>query len=76
MSEEELLTRVREMRERGSGPKQIAKTLGIRPAQATILVRKVAEAQQAGVAPAERAVVAAYVNAGWSAGLDMTGAPD
>jgi hypothetical protein len=76
MSEAELLTRVREMRERGGGPKQIAKALGIRPAQATALVRKVAEAQQAGVGPAERAVVGVYVNAGWSTGLGMAGALD
>lgn len=63
------------MRERGSGPKQIAKALGLRPAQATALVRKVAEAQQAGIGPAERAVVGCFVNAGWSAGLGMAAAP-
>jgi hypothetical protein len=41
---EELLIRVRAWRERGSTPKQIAKALGLRPAQATALVRQVAEA--------------------------------
>jgi hypothetical protein len=74
--DEELLARVREMRERGSAPKQIAKALGLRPAQATALVRRVAEAAQANIAPDERPVVGCWVNAGWSAGLDMAGAPD
>ncbi|MEU1449151.1 hypothetical protein ACFWBS_42945 [Streptomyces mirabilis] len=75
MQDDELLGRVREMRARGSGPKQIAKVLGLRPAQATALVRRVAEAQQAGVGPAERAVVGCFVNAGWSVGLGMDDAP-
>jgi hypothetical protein len=74
--DEELLARVREMRERGSAPKQIAKELGLRPAQATALVRRVAEAAQANIAPDERPGVGCWVNAGWSAGLDMAGAPD
>lgn len=74
--DEELLTRVREMRERGSAPKQIARALGLRPAQATALVRRVAEAAQAHTAPDERPVVGCWVNAGWSAGLDMARAPD
>ncbi|MFF3733702.1 hypothetical protein ACFYXM_26165 [Streptomyces sp. NPDC002476] len=74
--DEELLARVREMRERGSAPKQIAKALGLRPAQATALVRRVAEAAQANTAPDERPVVGCWVNAGWSAGLDMAQAAD
>ncbi|WP_212915156.1 hypothetical protein [Streptomyces sp. TS71-3] len=74
--DEELLARVREMRERGSAPKQIAKALGLRPAQATALVRRVAEAAQVNIAPDERPVVGCWVNAGWSAGLDMAEAPD
>lgn len=74
--DEELLARVREMRERGSAPKQIAKALGLRPAQATALVRRVAEAALANIEPDERPVVGCWVNAGWSAGLDMTRASD
>ncbi|MEU3282521.1 hypothetical protein [Streptomyces antibioticus] len=74
--DEELLARVREMRERGSGPKQIARALGLRPAQATALVRRVAEAAQAHTAPDERTVVGCWVNVGWSAGLGMAEAPD
>jgi hypothetical protein len=73
--DEGLLARVRELRQRGSGPKQIARALGVRPAQATALVRHVAEEQQAGVEPAARTVVGCWVNAGWSARLDMAGAP-
>jgi hypothetical protein len=76
LHDEELLARVREMRERGSAPKQIAKALGLRPAQASALVRRVAEAAQAHTAPDERPVVGCWVNAGWSAGLDMAGALD
>ncbi|MGW7002268.1 hypothetical protein ACWGCW_05395 [Streptomyces sp. NPDC054933] len=72
---EELLVRVRELRERGSTPKQIAKALGLRPAQATALVRRVAEAAQAHTAPDERPVAGCWVNAGWSAGLGLAGAP-
>jgi hypothetical protein len=74
--DEELLSRVREMRERGSAPKQIAKALGLRPAQATALVRRVTEAALANIAPDERPVTGCWVNAGWSAGLDMAQAPD
>ncbi|MEC4014918.1 hypothetical protein [Streptomyces sp. H27-D2] len=76
MRDEELLARVREMRERGSAPKQIAKALGLRPAQAAVLVRQAAEAAQAHIAPDERLVVGCWVNAGWSAGLGMAGATD
>nr|WTB32319.1 hypothetical protein OG781_25110 [Streptomyces sp. NBC_00830] len=76
LHDEELLARVREMRERGSAPKQIAKALGLRPAQATVLVRRVAEEAQAHTVPGERLVVGCWVNAGWSAGLGMAGAPD
>lgn len=70
------MARVREMRERGSAPKQIAKALGLRPAQATALVRRIAEVTQANIAPDERPVVGCWINAGWSAGLDMAEAPD
>lgn len=74
--DEELVARVREMRERGSTPKGIARALGLRPAQASALVRRAAEAAQAHIAPDERLVVGCWVNAGWSAGLDVAGAPD
>jgi hypothetical protein len=73
--ETELLDRVRELRQRGSGPKQIARALGIRPAAATPLVRRVAQAQQAGLAPAERELLGCWVSPGWSAGLGTSEAP-
>lgn len=76
LHDEELLARVREMRERGSAPKQIAKALGLRPAQATALVRRVAEAAQTHTPPGERRVVGCWINAGWSGGLGMAGAPE
>ncbi|WP_338671691.1 hypothetical protein V1460_01715 [Streptomyces sp. SCSIO 30461] len=72
--DEELLARVTELRERGRAPKQIARALGLRPAQAAALVRQAAAAAQANITPDERPVVGCWVNAGWSAGLDMAGA--
>ncbi|MFE8007900.1 hypothetical protein [Streptomyces sp. NPDC057418] len=74
--DEELLARVREMKERGGAPKQIAKALGLRPAQATALVRRAAEVALANIAPDERPVVGCWVNAGWSTGLHMAKAPE
>jgi hypothetical protein len=72
----ELLSRVRSLREKGSGPKQIARALGLRPAQASVLVRRVAEEQQGAVGPAERPLVGCWVSAGWSTDLDLSEAPD
>ena len=60
----------------GSAPKQIAKALGLRPAQATALVQTGRRGGRAKTAPDERPVVGCWVNAGWSAGLDMAKAPD
>ncbi|MEU4265137.1 hypothetical protein ACYCCF_15595 [Streptomyces argenteolus] len=74
--DEEVLARVREMKERGGAPKQIAKALGLRPAQATALVRRAAEVALANIAPDERPVVGCWVNAGWSTGLHMAKAPE
>lgn len=71
----DLLQRVRELRQRGSGPKQIARALGVRPSVAGALVRRVAESEQAGLAPAERELLGCWVSPGWSAGLGMADAP-
>lgn len=72
----ELLSQVRALRAKGSGPKQIARALGLRPAQASALVRRAAEEQQGTTAPAERPVVGCWVNMGWSTGLDLSDTPD
>jgi hypothetical protein len=50
MDHEELLPRVRALRSRGSSPKQIARALGVRPAQVTPLIRAIAR-EQASAAP-------------------------
>lgn len=75
-TDEELLAQVRELRQRGSGPKQIAKALALRPAQATALIRRAAEAEQTALALDERPIVGCWINQGWSSGLDLSAAPD
>jgi hypothetical protein len=75
VNDEELLARVREMRERGRSPKQIAKVLGLRPAAVAPLVRQVAAIQQSHDDPADRALLGCWVSPGWSAGLGLGDAP-
>jgi hypothetical protein len=70
----ERLERVRELRARGSSPKEIARALGVRPAVAAQLVREVA--RQAVAAEPEPAVVGCWVSDGWSAGLSTAGGHD
>ncbi|WP_155060517.1 hypothetical protein [Streptomyces blattellae] len=72
----QLLSQVRSLREKGSGPKQIARALGLKPARASALVRRVAHEQQSTAAPAARPVVGCWVNAGWSTGLELSETPD
>ncbi|MEV7360601.1 hypothetical protein [Kitasatospora sp. NPDC091276] len=75
MESDDVLARVLELRAAGSGPKQIARALGMRPAQASALLRQAAECQTEGMAPADRPVIGCWVNAGWSAGLGLAAAP-
>ena len=63
--------RVRELRAAGYSPKQIAKTLDLRPAVAAQLVRVLAT-EDAAAAP-EPAVVGCWVSPGWSAHLSVDG---
>ena len=74
MPPDERLERVRLLREQGQTPKQIARTLGIRPAEAARLVRETAIAAQAN-AP-EPALVGCWINPSWSAGLTIRDHPD
>ncbi|GGM63889.1 hypothetical protein ACFFX1_30570 [Dactylosporangium sucinum] len=74
MADETLLDRVRRLREQGGSPKQIAKQLGIRPADATALVRRLAT-QQTSDDPADRALLGCWINQSWSVGLGMDQAP-
>jgi hypothetical protein len=71
MTEEELIERVRQMRERGSAPKQIARALGLRPAQVAPLIRQVSELRQARADPAGRALLGCWISPGWSVGLGL-----
>jgi len=64
---DERLERVRVLRERGQTPKQIARALGIRPAEAGRLVRAAAIVSQAD-AP-EPAVAGCWISPTWSTGL-------
>jgi hypothetical protein len=60
------------LRAQGQAPKQIARTLGIRPAEATRLVR--AAAAQASVG--EPALVGCWISPTWSTGLGLGDHPD
>ena len=72
MTNPELIERVRELRQRGRTPKEIARTLGLPPAAVAPLIRAVAAAQPA----REAALVGCWVNQGWAAGLTVTGHPE
>lgn len=69
-----LLDRVRDLRTTGLTAKQIARTLGLRPAAIAPLVRAVAE--EAAEAQREPAVVGCWVSPGWSQGLRVHGHED
>jgi hypothetical protein len=66
---DEDLERVRQLRERGRNPKEIARILGIRPAEASQLVRAAAVRAQA--ATPEPALAGCWLSPGWSTGLDI-----
>ena len=74
MADDEHLERVRLLREQGRSPKEIARILGIRPAEASRLVRAAAVLAQAAVP--EQALVGCWVSPGWSTGLDLGDRPD
>jgi hypothetical protein len=64
---DERLDQVRQLRAQGRSPKQIASALGIRPAEATRLVRAAAARTEA----AEPAVTGCWISPTWSTGLDL-----
>jgi hypothetical protein len=71
--DDERLDLVREMRERGQTPKQIARALGLRPAEAARLVRAAATLAEA-EAP-EPALVGCWISPSWSTGLAIGDRP-
>jgi hypothetical protein len=74
MDTEELMGRVRALRQKGSSPKEIARALGVQPATVAPLVRAIAAADQAH--PAEPRTVECWVSPGWSEGLTVHGHPE
>ncbi len=71
--DDSLLDRVRELRAAGLSPKHIARTLGVRPAVVSPLVRAAAQSAARGAAPA---LVGCWVSPGWSGGLSVPGDRD
>src|SRR5215207_3962979 len=74
MDSQDLMGRVRALRERGYPPRQIARALGVPPAAVAPLVRAIAAADQAGAG--ERKLVGCWVSPGWSQGLTVKGHPE
>lgn len=74
MTDTDLLEDVRELRDAGYSPKEIARSLGVRPAAVVPLVR--ALAQQSAAAATEPEVVGCWVSPGWSVGLTVDGHPE
>ena len=70
---DERLDRVRVLRERGQTPRQVARALGIRPAEAGRLVRAAAIMAQAEVS--EPAVAGCWISPAWSTGLTIADRP-
>ncbi len=71
MAEDDTTQKVRELRAQGLSPKEIARSLGIRPAEASALVRKLAAERDSANPDAD--LLGCWLNTGWSAGL---GVPD
>lgn len=72
MTELELLSRVRELRERGRSPKEIARGLGVPRSEVDSLVRALAMARPKEAPP----VAGCWISARWSEGLGVAGHPD
>lgn len=71
LTDGDLLEHVRELRGAGYSPKEIARSLGVRPATVTPLVR--ALARQSAATEAEAEVVGCWVSPCWSKGLAIDG---
>jgi hypothetical protein len=69
MTNAELIERVRELRQRGRTPKEIASALGLPPAAVAPLIRTIAAAQP----KREAQLAGCWVSQGWAAGLTVAG---
>lgn len=74
MTDSEAMHNVRELRDRGLSPKEIARSLRMRPATVSQLVRTLA-AERAAAGP-DADLVDCWLNAGWSTGLSISGHPE
>lgn len=68
------LEQVRELRQRGLTPREVARVTGLSRARVTQLIRAVAAAETAD--PTRSPVAECWVSSGWSAGLTVTGHPE
>lgn len=71
MIDDDLTQKARELRVQGQTPREIARSLGIRSAEASALVRKLAAEHDSANPDAD--LLGCWLNTGWSAGL---GVPD
>jgi hypothetical protein len=74
MTDEPTSDRVRQLRAQGLSPTEIARNLGIRPAEAASIVRQHARQNDTQDGDAER--FECLLNAGWSTGLQINGHPE
>lgn len=76
MTEAQLLDRVRDLREAGRSPKEIARSLGVAPSKVAPLVRQLAEQRPASPVEPCGALIGCWVSPGWSRGLSIDGHSD
>lgn len=74
VNHDELVGQVRVLRAEGRSPKEIARTLGLRPAAIAPLIRAIAA--QAEADASEPGIAGCWVSPGWSAGLQVADYPD
>jgi hypothetical protein len=72
MASQELMGRVAELRRNGRTPKEIARALGLKPAEVAPLIRAVGAATPA----REAELVGCWITDGWSEGLAVNGHPE
>lgn len=73
MASDELMERLRALRRQGCTPKQIARALGLPPAEVAPLVRTIAA--EAAQDPRAAALAGCWVSPGWASGLTVNGQP-
>jgi hypothetical protein len=72
MASQELIERVAELRRSGRTPKEIARALGLKPAEVTPLIRAVGATAPKGEAP----LAGCWISDNWAAGLTVRGHPE